>query len=220
MPTNKYAPIEIDEPKSVEKDAPISQALVHGLLMLGQVINGAASVIGKLGMVEANPVLFAFAREASACPFFFAICYFSEVRAGSVPPITRRHMVWFVAAGACLWLNQTFYVTGVKLANSVIGAAWQPSQPIFVIMICIFLGWESLTCFKAAGVMFALIGGAVMILGDDTPAEGGSQVLLGNVLFFWNCLGTALYVICTLYCGDGYLPGRNVWHGSISRHSI
>jgi len=170
-----------------------NQALVHGVLMMGQVVNGAAVVIGKLGLHEGNPILFALVRESLACPIFFGLAYFVELRENTVP-LTRTHIFWAIAAGTCLFTNQLFYVTGVKLANSVLGAAWQPSQPIFVMLICMVLGWEVCTLPKLGGVLFALLGGAVMILGEDRASDGNSA-LLGNIMFFLNCLGTACYVI-------------------------
>lgn len=66
-------------------------------------------------------------------------------------------------------------------------------------LIAMMLGWEGLTVYKAGGIIFALVGGAIMLLLDhsaDTGAEDGS-VLGGNLCFLCNCVGTACYVIFT-----------------------
>ena len=112
--------------------------------------------------------------QSLACPIFFGLAYFVELRENTVPltrylaslisgcavlwlenVLCRTHIFWAIAAGTCLFTNQLFYVTGVKLANSVLGdvgmvfdtiitskrpvqwlgAAWQPSQPIFVMLV-------------------------------------------------------------------------------------
>ena len=64
-------------------------------------------------------------------------------------------------------------------------------------LICVVLGWESVTWPKAAGIVFALGGGGVMVLLDPSNSDSsdGSSVLTGNLMFFGNCAGTALYVI-------------------------
>jgi len=71
-------------------------------------------------------------------------------RHGLVPRVTVRDVLWFFLTGSMLFLNQLFYITGIKLANGVIGSAWQPSQPIFVMLICCLLGWEKLTIAKVS----------------------------------------------------------------------
>jgi len=205
---------DVDSGETEEVGAYPNQILVHIVLMAGQAINGCGTVIGKVGLSNANPVLFALVREGCACPFFLFIAWYFEGRKGRIPSIGRRETFWVVLAGCSLFMNQLMYITGVKLANSVIGSAWQPSQPIFVMLICVFLQWEKLTWPKGLGILCALGGGAVMVALDKSASgKTGSYVLAGNLMFFGNCVGTALYVIfCRVLLQ--YLPPFTVVAGA------
>ena len=99
--------------------------LVHGALVLVQVIFGIGSVVGKLGVSKFNPVLFALIREAAAGPLLVVMALFLE---GWVIKICRRSTWRFAAGGIFLFANQLCYIVGEKLSSAVIGSAWQPSQ--------------------------------------------------------------------------------------------
>jgi hypothetical protein len=63
-------------------------------------------------------------------------------------------------------------------------------------VIAIFLGWESATPLKVTGILVAF-GGAAFMVFYGAEITVGSSVFAGNILFFINCLGTALYIIST-----------------------
>mmetsp|Transcript_36504 Transcript_36504/g.70389 ORF Transcript_36504/g.70389 Transcript_36504/m.70389 type:complete len:261 (+) Transcript_36504:418-1200(+) len=64
-----------------------------------------------------------------------------------------------------------------------------------VTAIAVALGWEKATFFKIIGILLAF-GGACFIVFYGAHIEAGGAELAGNILYFLNCLGTALYVIC------------------------
>jgi drug/metabolite transporter (DMT)-like permease len=164
---------------------------VHGALVLTQIIFGCGSVVGKLGVSKFNPVLFALIREGTAGPILLALAFFIERRT-----IKMADVPMFLIAGFCVFGNQFGFIVGEKLASAVIGSAWQPTQPIFTLVIAIFLGWESATPLKVAGILIAF-GGAAFMVFYGQHITVGSSVFAGNILFFINCLGTALYIIST-----------------------
>eukprot|EP00656_Telonema_subtile_P055800 TRINITY_DN8751_c0_g1_i1.p1 TRINITY_DN8751_c0_g1~~TRINITY_DN8751_c0_g1_i1.p1 ORF type:complete len:400 (+),score=81.56 TRINITY_DN8751_c0_g1_i1:41-1240(+) len=170
--------------------------VVHGALILTQVIFGGGAVVGKLGVSSFNPVLFALIREGVAGPILCALAWYRD----RVCP--RLGDLWlFALAGSCLFSNQLGFIVGEKLASAVIGSAWQPTQPIFSASIAILLGWEQASALKFGGILMALLGAAFMVTtSPDSFAkfevDSGNSAFAGNVLFFFNCLGTALYVIC------------------------
>lgn len=119
-----------------------------------------------------------------------------------------RDALLFISCGAFIFLNQACFIVGDKLAGAIIGSAWQPTQPVFTLLISLFLGWEKLTVGKTAGIGLSFAGAAFMVTyGEDFGAEGAGSLIAGNVLFFFNCLGTSLYVICAkIALGRGYPP--------------
>ena len=170
---------------------------VHGALILTQCIFGGGAIVGKFGISNFNPVLFALIRECSAGPILLAIAYITQRNSFF---IKKKDILTFGVAGFCLFSNQLGFITGVKLASAVIGSAWQPSQPLFLASISVLLGWERATVLKIGGILLAFVGAAFMVVTSRTEFGVidiglGDQTLSGNCLFFFNCLGTALFVI-------------------------
>ena len=67
------------------------------------------------------------------------------------------------------------FIVGEKLANAVIGSAWQPTQPIFSTTIAILLGWEVATLPKVAGILVAFGGAAFMVFYGQVRWEGSRR---------------------------------------------
>jgi len=175
------------QPNQQEAQPPVW--LVHLALVLAQIIFGGGSVVGKLGVSKFNPILFAFIREGSAGPILCVLAYMKD----RVLP-QPKHLWWFFWTGLFIFSNQLCFIVGIKLSNAVVGSAWQPSQAVMVTAMAIGIGWEKATPFKIIGIFLAF-GGACFIVFYGSHIESGSAELAGNILYFFNCLGTALYVI-------------------------
>lgn len=172
-----------------------SMFLVHGALVLVQVIFGIGSVVGKLGVSKFNPVLFALIREVCAGPLLVVMALFTE---GCLIKFCHRSSWRFVAGGVFLFANQLCFIVGEKLSSAVIGSAWQPSQAIFTVVLTIILCMEKPTVLKIVGILVACGGAVFMVMwGADVNTDGDVNDVLGNILFAVNCLGTSLYVIVT-----------------------
>ena len=167
-----------------------SSFAVHAVLIGVQIIFGIGAVVGKLGLPKTNPVLFAFVREASAGPILVLLAWYFE----RTLPRANKASFRFFATGLALFANQFCFIVGEKLANAVVGSAWQPTQPIFTAAISIVLGYERGTWAKLIGILLAF-GGACFMVFFGADASGGGHKFIGNILFFFNCLGTSLYVI-------------------------
>eukprot|EP00471_Norrisiella_sphaerica_P000535 CAMPEP_0184480942 /NCGR_PEP_ID=MMETSP0113_2-20130426/2477_1 /TAXON_ID=91329 /ORGANISM="Norrisiella sphaerica, Strain BC52" /LENGTH=385 /DNA_ID=CAMNT_0026859765 /DNA_START=139 /DNA_END=1296 /DNA_ORIENTATION=+ len=163
---------------------------IHLSLILAQVIFGGGAVVGKLGIDKFNPILFAFIREGSAGPIL-CVCAYLKDRVLPDP----KHIWWFLWTGLFIFSNQLCFIVGIKLSNPVVGSAWQPSQAVMVTAIAIGIGRERATLFKILGILLAF-GGACFIVFYGAKMQAGSAELAGNILYFFNCLGTALYIIC------------------------
>lgn len=220
---------------------------------------GRGAIVGKLGVANFNPILFAMIRECVAGPLLLMIAFYRE----GFAPIARRDVGWFILSGMCLFCNQLGFIVGEKLSSAVIGSAWQPTQPIFSCVIAIMLGWERPTLYKLAGITICFLGAAFMVTtsatefgvinvstGDsafagmvggwwrgsvagsgwhtpttqlDPPHPTPPRLAqpsttppplhlistpphVGNVLFFFNCLGTSMYVIVSRRLLKTYRP--------------
>eukprot|EP00947_MAST-08B_sp_MAST-8B-sp1_P004189 g4189.t1 len=176
-------------------------------MLVTMTIFGGAGVIAKLGMgPQTSPILFAIAREGSAAAILVALAGL-RVRGGGVagggflPP--RATLGRFVVVGACLAVGQGLYIVGLKLAEPTTASIWQATQPVLTALIAIAIRIERFTWPKAAGILLGT-GGAVFVgyFSSEAAAAaaaaattGLGTVVIGNICFFLNCLGTSLYVI-------------------------
>lgn len=185
-------------------------ALVHAALISVQLIFGIGAVIGKLGVARFNPILFVGIRDGVGGPLLTLTAVLIYCIVGGPPPVPKRaDLPRFVIAGFCLYCSQAFFIVGEKLSSAVIGSAWQPAQPIMTTVIAVSLGWEPLTAFKTIGISFAFVGAAFMVFYQPHTSSGAADgsgsssdnsdhtestasKVIGNSMFFINCMGTSL----------------------------
>jgi len=173
---------------------PPRTALVHLALLGTQVIFGLGSVIGKLGVHKFNPFLFVAIRDGSAGPLLMLLSLATAGLRGS--KLHLADLPRFVLAGFCLFVSQSGFIVGVKFASAVVGSAWQPAQPIMATTLALALGWEQASAIKIAGILIGFGGAAFMALYGQ-KLDASSAPLIGNLLFFCNCMGTVIYVMLT-----------------------
>lgn len=186
---------------SSSKNRAPSSALVNSSLILGQVFFGLGSVIAALGLPACNPFAFALYRETSAGFILQGASIWSRRKDASgsymLNPI-YRNPVRFLLLGLAIFTNQAGAIVGIKLSGPIAAAIWQPSQPIMTAAICMALRWEPFNPWRVVGIGIAFGACALMVLlsnkGADAVANPTSNIV-GNLLFFVNCLGTSLYVI-------------------------
>ena len=162
-------------------------------------------MVGRLGVAKFNPMVFALIREVVAG---FLLLLWALYKDGPVTP-RRRDALLFLSCGFFIFTNQAAFIIGDKLAGAVLGSAWQPTQPVFTLLISIALRWEQCTFGKAAGILISFGGAALMVTYGQTLSGGVSATrdVVGNLLFFANCLGTSGYVIVVkLALARGYPP--------------
>jgi drug/metabolite transporter (DMT)-like permease len=201
------------------------QPLVHTALVLANIIFGLGSIIGALGLPATNPLAFTFERELVAGILLHILSFLvGSTSPLKRSPVTgtaddeyllipkTRHWKSFATLGFCLFANQAGYICGLILAGPVTGSIWQPSAPIFTAAISMLIGLERKSSLRVTGVLLAFVGCTVMILisyqdrqahfdddddGSDEDEDGPliSMFLVGNVLFFINCLSAAGYIL-------------------------
>jgi drug/metabolite transporter (DMT)-like permease len=111
------------------------------------------------------------------------------------PKVRRSQVPLLFLCAVFLYGAQVAWITGLKMANPVVGSAWQPSQPIIVLLIAVLLRWETCTIGKTAGIFAALGGGLLMTLGAGASTESTGNPIVGNGFFALNCSSTALFII-------------------------
>ncbi|KAJ9465903.1 WAT1-related protein [Diplonema papillatum] len=190
----------IQERSVTKKSPPLWMA--HLACVITQVSFGGGTVVGKLGVSGTNPVLFAFIREGVAGPLLCVIAFLQHRERPQV-----QHMPRLLLAGFGLYLNQFCYIVGLKLTDPTTASVWQPSQPIMTCGLALLLGYERATWRKLLGIFCAFVGAALMVAlpspSSDSSSSSGSgsgtvhQPIAGNILFFFNCLGTSAFIIVT-----------------------
>ena len=117
--------------------------LAHLACVGTQTLFGGGSVVGKLGVSQGNPVLFALIREGTAGPI---LCIAAFVVNRLLPE--AKHIPRFLILGACLFGNQLFFIVGLKLSNSITASVWQPTQPIFTCLVALLIRQEKFSVWK------------------------------------------------------------------------
>lgn len=161
----------------------------HFAAFVAQVSMGSGAVIGKLGVVAFNPFLFALLREAFAVPVFVLLHVLST---GQQPRLPARHLKEFICMGLALASNQACFILGIKLTSPVTASAWQLTQPIMALGLGVLLGRERLTLRRGVAFAFGILGSLVLVLGGHGTL---AMRAWGNVMFFFNCLGTVVYLL-------------------------
>lgn len=130
----------------------------------------------------------------------------------------QRNTVRFLLLGLAIYGNQAGSITGIKLAGPVTAAVWQPSQPIMTAAISMAMRWEPINYRRVSGVLLAFLGCVLMVFLDYEKSKRVEEhhdemkdaspitFLVGNFLFFINCLGTSLYVILSKKVLHIYAP--------------
>lgn len=199
--------------------------LVNSCLILAQIIFGLGTVIGALGLPACNPFAFALYREI--CAGFLLLCaaaFWSSSSSSSGQQQEQQTNLFFkpilespfrfALLGLTIYGNQAGFIVGIKLAGGVAAAVWQPSQPIITAAISMALKREPANGWRICGVGIAFCGCATMVAlstaaSNKSSSDGendGSNFLIGNLLFFLNCLSTSLFVILSKEALKVYPP--------------
>mmetsp|Transcript_89551 Transcript_89551/g.187086 ORF Transcript_89551/g.187086 Transcript_89551/m.187086 type:complete len:378 (+) Transcript_89551:242-1375(+) len=183
---------------------------VHGALLLTQLCWGSAAVVNKLGLSGAgiSPLLFALIRELTATPLLILLLLWGRRQRNrgrrernEAPKVEQRscsRIVLRILPGFFIFVDQLCSLTGVTLADGVTGAAWQPSQVVFTLMISVCLGMEILTPWKVISMLLTVAGALCLVFlgGHEGGAETGKDYyLVGQLFFCFNCLASSMEVI-------------------------
>ena len=96
--------------------------------------------------------------------------------------------------GFAVVMGQFLFLVGLKMSSAVTASVWQPSQPIWTLLIAILMGRETANRYKVGGVLLAFLGCLFMVAQTSSDDGTGHAVpaWIPNLCFFGNCLGKSV----------------------------
>lgn len=138
----------------------LAVAMTQAAFVVGSVyLKGSLSFVDESKGEVFHPIVYAFAREASAAPILYGM---SVVYGGySVP---SKIDVWRVAGlGACMFASQLLYIIGIELSGVVVASCMQPAIPVFTVLMGIMLHMETANPQKLFGIVLSVFGAVCMV---------------------------------------------------------
>ena len=198
-----HAPAPDGQMPSAFVTASLAQLLVN-------TIYGSGAVVSAIGLLDGmHPVLFGFVR-ATICASAFGVWWLWQ-SCRMPQPLGLRELAlstdrWkLLVMGGTLFTGNLFNLLGVSIAGAAVTSLWQPTQPVFTLILAVMLGSERLTPLRTAGILLSTVGCMVMIATSAAPKEGRHHTLLGSLMLLLNCLSTPLCIIASkALMGRGY----------------
>eukprot|EP00466_Bigelowiella_natans_P001699 jgi/Bigna1/89778/estExt_fgenesh1_pg.C_550072 len=153
---------------------------------------GVGSVVIGLALGSISPLYFAMLRAVGATSIFLLQARFKG--------IASKDWGLLVLYGIAMFVSMSGYLVGIKLSNPVMAAIWQPTQPIFTLVLVTLLGIEPVSMTKVLGVLL-VFGSCIYIVfakpqpADDSASQDAPTPLWVNGIFVLACLGSASMVL-------------------------
>ena len=163
---------------------------IHGALLLVQLAFAANAIVGKLAVSRAGvePSALAFCRAAGgALAFQAARMITARSRKHSVAIELRDHARFFAYAVLGVFVNQAFFLHGLKRSTATSTGLLAAAIPVFTAAIAALTRQERTTARTAFGIALATAG--VLTL------TGIKDVSIGNLLVTINSLAYAAYLV-------------------------
>lgn len=187
-----------------------STFVVHGAVVIGNMLFAGGGIMSKLGVARGNSIVFELYRESLSCLLLFAFL----VLTGGVLVPDRKDWRTVLFGGIAYFFNQACWYIGIKLADPVIGATWQSFGTTLTSAVAVMAGREDVPRgVKAFGMFMCLLGTIYMVIFDSASARStdigfGEARLMrslgGHLSFLLNILGMALYLVVCNSLGTKY----------------
>lgn len=166
---------------------------VHAALFTVSLIYAANYSLAKEVMPRyADPSGIVVLRVATAAVVFGLLA-----RLGKHAPITgRADTIRSILCGISgIGLNQLLFFGGLNLTTPISASLIQTVSPIVVVLASVILLGERVTLLRAAGIVVAGVGAALVILSRGPAGAAGESVALGNLLILLNATFFGLYLV-------------------------
>uniref|UniRef100_A0A7S2CG23 EamA domain-containing protein n=1 Tax=Haptolina brevifila TaxID=156173 RepID=A0A7S2CG23_9EUKA len=168
---------------------------------MAQLIFSGWHIVSKVALNRGiPPALFALMRLVIAAP---VVLILAGIRDRHIPE-RRHHPRLFVLGLLGVGGSQGLNVAGLYFTDPINLAVTQPLQPIFTAALCIILGIDRFSAYKAGGIFLSCIGCLLVVVYGSHGASHRNHshahnphanYLLGNALLFGNCLCNSGYLI-------------------------
>ncbi len=161
----------------------------HISLFAVQLMFGSAPILGKLAL-EAFP---SFAIVGFRVGVGALVFYILQRFRGNLELDKTSHYFYFALFAVFgIILNQLLFFTGLSLTTATNTSLLAVLIPVFAILVSAFVGNDTLTWRKIAGIIVA--GCGVVYLIDPTKASFSSATTQGDILVLLNSLSYAIYL--------------------------
>jgi drug/metabolite transporter (DMT)-like permease len=166
------------------------QAAAYSALVTVQLLFATLPVAMKFGLEELHPTVFVAIRVAAGAGLLFALERL--VHASQIPSVSDLGRLALYAVFG-VTLNMVLFVWGLDLSTAVNATLLMTMIPVFTYAIALIAGQEFFAIPRAAGILVALAGVAVLL--DPRRFSLGDSTLLGNLLILVNTLAYSIYLV-------------------------
>lgn len=177
---------------SVERPTSRPPALLPVVLLVGVL---GISTSGPLARLAASPPLtIAFWRLTIALAWIVGcLVWTGEWR--SVRTLARRDLVWAAVSGVMLALHFWSWIASLDLTTVAASVVLVNLHPLVIVTGSALLLGERPSRAQAVGLALAMLGGAIVALGDRASAGGAPNALLGDLLAVLGALTVGIYYL-------------------------
>jgi drug/metabolite transporter (DMT)-like permease len=180
----------------------LNRSLAHLALFGVALIYGANYSIAKeiLDGGYLSPLaLVLFRILTSIILFFFIHLFFIKEK------VERKDLFLLAVCGIFgVFLNQSFFITGLKFTTPINASVLMVTTPIFVLLISILLKVEEFTTLKLTGVLIGAAGTLMLIFSKGSVSFEGT--LKGDLFILTNAFAYALYLVMVKPLMQRYNP--------------
>jgi drug/metabolite transporter (DMT)-like permease len=182
----------------------VRKTLAWTAIVLVTVVWASSLVLAKIIYAELTPIVFVTLRYTLACPFLVVLFLIYRRRSKTSGSVRADWKLLLGAGLAGPFISQVLQYIGLSMTSASETILLLNLSPVFAVLLALpFLG-ERITLEKGAGLLLAMAGAALIMLGS-APLEGG--------LDLWRLLGDLIVVVSTFFFAINGIVGKAAVRG-------
>lgn len=178
------------------------------MILLKQVILAVLNIMVGAAERETHldPVLLACCRVFLSTITLFAVAYYKGMKIKLNPEDDKLMRV----LGVLALIIVLCYIYSVSWTSPVNVSLFKAGAPVFTAAIMLMMKRERFSVKRFGGIVITLVGCVVLVFGgehDDTMQGNEVEVLLGNVLLFFNLIASSLFLVFQMRVVHTIHPG-------------